>query len=218
MAARGFIIFYTAIEDREIENCLSIPSRKMVSLIDRKLAPEFDQLYTSVHFDNYTGASMACQYLYEKYGSDICLIAGPDNSPDSLIRIKGYIDFMNGVQAQKQIHTADFITATAYKQAKRLIRNNQLSRAYFCTNDEMAYGFLQAFQQHKFRVPEEVAIMGFDDLFFSQHSHPSLTTIRQPIADIGVAAARLLLAQLRGEAIAQRHITYQPQLIVRKSA
>ncbi len=216
--SKGFIIFYTAIEDSEIEDCLSRPSRRAITLINRKIAPKFDDLYTSVCFDNYTGSTMACRYLYEKYGADICLIAGPSESFDSLTRIKGYMDFMGSVQAAPQIHSAHFMIASAYEKAQSLIQDGKLSRAYFCTNDEMAYGFLQAFQHHGLSIPGEVALMGFDDVFFSRHSQPPLTTIRQPIADIGKEAARLLLAELRGEEIAERHITCQPELMIRESA
>jgi DNA-binding LacI/PurR family transcriptional regulator len=84
-------------------------------------------------------------------------------------------------------------------------------------NDLMALGAISASQKRGLVVGRDVAIVGFDDIFPAEHSHPSLTTVRQPIHDIGRRICRMLIRLINGDELTERCILLQPELIVRES-
>jgi LacI family repressor for deo operon, udp, cdd, tsx, nupC, and nupG len=89
--------------------------------------------------------------------------------------------------------------------------------AIFCFNDEMAFGALQVARRHGVGVPDDVSIIGFDDIRFSQHMDPPLTTIAQPMREIGEGTVRLLLDILSGKTVDPTSVTLPHKLVVRGS-
>jgi LacI family transcriptional regulator len=85
-------------------------------------------------------------------------------------------------------------------------------------NDLMAFGVMSAVQAHGLRVGEDVAVGGFDDVPLAEYIHPGLTTIRQPIYEIGQQLTEMLLRMLAGETLTKRAILLEPELIVRASS
>ncbi len=90
--------------------------------------------------------------------------------------------------------------------------------AVIACNDLMALGAISAAQRRGLVVGRDLAITGFDDIPLAEHSHPSLTTIRQPIYDIGCRICDMLVRLVKGEDLAERHILLQPELVVRESS
>ena len=82
----------------------------------------------------------------------------------------------------------------------------------------MALGAISAAQKRGLVVGQDVAITGFDDIPLAEHSHPSLTTVRQPVYDIGRQICQMLVQMIHGEELAARHVLLQPELIVRESS
>ena len=101
---------------------------------------------------------------------------------------------------------------------KEWIAANPQPDAWFCSNDLMAAGAIQALVEHGISVPEDVAVMGFDDLSVAQMTQPRLTTMRQPIQEMGTIAIRLLLRLLDGEELETNRIVLNAELVVRESA
>ena len=89
--------------------------------------------------------------------------------------------------------------------------------AIFCFNDEMAIGVLHAARQHGLHVPDDLSVIGFDDIRFAQYVDPPLTTVRQPMRELGEATVRLLLNILRGNMKEAVSVTLPHALIVRSS-
>jgi LacI family repressor for deo operon, udp, cdd, tsx, nupC, and nupG len=89
--------------------------------------------------------------------------------------------------------------------------------AIFCANDEMAIGALRAIKTRGLRVPEDISVVGFDDIRFARFSDPPLTTIAQPMGDIGREAATLLIEILNQANVAPRKHMLPTQLVVRGS-
>jgi DNA-binding LacI/PurR family transcriptional regulator len=85
-------------------------------------------------------------------------------------------------------------------------------------NDLMALGAISAAQRRGLVVGQDIAVTGFDDIPLAEHSHPSLTTVRQPVYDIGRKICRMLIHMILGEELPARHILLQPELIVRESS
>ncbi|MDD4076809.1 MAG: substrate-binding domain-containing protein [Bacilli bacterium] len=84
------------------------------------------------------------------------------------------------------------------------------------SNDLMCYGFYKAVRELNKKIPDDISVIGFDDLFFSNMLDVPLTTIRQPVETIAVTAAQILLEQIKGNQT-YKNIKFQPELIIRKS-
>jgi LacI family transcriptional regulator len=95
--------------------------------------------------------------------------------------------------------------------------DRRLPRAIVCANDQTAIGVMHALAQHGIRVPAEVAVTGFDDVAVARHLHPTLTTVRQPIREMGVIAFDLLHAAITATAVAQRDVVLPVELVIRES-
>src|SRR5580692_10043651 len=89
--------------------------------------------------------------------------------------------------------------------------------ALVCYNDMSAIGAIRALKDRGLRVPEDVSVVGFDDIQGAAFHNPSLTTIRQPLALMGVAAARILLQRIRGQATFPEVVPIHPELVIRES-
>ena len=87
----------------------------------------------------------------------------------------------------------------------------------FCANDLVALGVMKGLLERGVAIPDDIALVGYDDMIFAEMATVSLTSIRQPAYEIGVAAASLLLAEINEESHVHRHIAFTPDLIVRRS-
>jgi LacI family repressor for deo operon, udp, cdd, tsx, nupC, and nupG len=114
------------------------------------------------------------------------------------------------------VATGDFSIQSGCEAAARLIAAEDVT-AIFCFSDEMAMGAIEAVRRAGLSCPEDISVMGFDDIRFARFLTPALTTIAQPSEEIGREAMTLLLNIIAGEQIAQKSITLTHELIVRKS-
>jgi LacI family transcriptional regulator len=170
--------------------------------------------------DNYGGAVAMVEHLVGIGHRRIALISGPTDNFDAHERLRGYRDalarLLPGVD--EWVLPGDFDEASGHRAGLELLASPERPDAVFAANDMMALGCLFAFAQAGVRVPDEIALAGFDDIPLARYVHPSLTTMRVNIAELGGRAARMLLAQL-GDAVAMpRHDALVPQLIVRESS
>jgi LacI family transcriptional regulator, repressor for deo operon, udp, cdd, tsx, nupC, and nupG len=100
---------------------------------------------------------------------------------------------------------------------ERLLAERQPPTAVFCFNDEMAMGVIQAARRRQVRVPADLSVVGFDDIRFARHMDPPLTTIAQPMREIGEGTVRLLLDILNGHTVEPVSITLPHRLVIRGS-
>jgi DNA-binding LacI/PurR family transcriptional regulator len=110
-----------------------------------------------------------------------------------------------------------FIEQSGEQGAREMLKLKSRPTAFLCASDEIAIGALRALQQAGVRVPQDIQIIGFDDELKVQLSNPPLSTVRQPVSEIGRAAAGLLLDMIEGRPISSRHITLPTELILRGS-
>jgi LacI family transcriptional regulator len=103
-----------------------------------------------------------------------------------------------------------------YPFAKRLLARNKPFTALFAYNDISAIGAIRAFQEHGLRVPQDISVMGFDDIPGAMFQTPSLTTVRQPLNRMGEVAAQTLLERIEGN-VEESNIAIEPELVVRES-
>jgi LacI family repressor for deo operon, udp, cdd, tsx, nupC, and nupG len=173
----------------------------------------------SVHIDNAAAASEAIAHLYSLGHRRIGIVTGPLVSPLSRDRLQGATSRAVAENAERDfiVMHGDFSIESGAAAAERLLGRREPPTAIFCFNDEMAMGVVECARKRRIRVPGDVSVMGFDDIRFARHMDPPLTTIAQPMREIGEGTARLLLDILGGRTIVPVSVTLPHALIIRES-
>jgi DNA-binding LacI/PurR family transcriptional regulator len=161
------------------------------------------------------GARVAVRHLLDGGRTRVATIAGPQDMSAGIDRLKGYRSALSG--APDLVAFGDFTRASGERAMQQLLAETPDLDGVFVANDPMAAGALRALRRSGRRVPEDVAIVGFDDMDFAAYTEPPLTTVRQPITDIGRTVARQLLRLLAGEDI-EPVLVLPTELVVRESA
>lgn len=147
--------------------------------------------------DNRVGAYEAVRHLVRHGHRRIAHVQGPLQYQCSLDRFAGYQQALEeaGIAVDPTlIAQGDFTTASGRAATTRLLDLAERPTAIFAANDQMAYGVLSVSEAHGLRLPDELAVIGFDDTTLSSHTRPALTTVKQPFAEMGRSAAEMLLA------------------------
>ena len=174
----------------------------------------------SVHIDNSTAASEAMDHLYRLGHRRIGVVTGPLVSPLSRDRLSGAKSRAKkaGRERDLTVTTGDFSIESGAVAAERLLGRHVPPTAIFCFNDEMAIGVLETAKRRRIRVPDDVSVVGFDDIRFARYQDPPLTTIAQPMRAIGEGTVRLLLHILNNDgASPPESVTLPHTLTVRSS-
>ncbi|MGV8931075.1 MAG: LacI family DNA-binding transcriptional regulator [Luteimonas sp.] len=178
--------------------------------------------HAAISVDSYGGARAMVRHLIDVGHRRIAFIAGPANNFDAAERLRGYRDELAEQLpgAQAWILQGDFDEASGHRAGGELLAAKRRPDAVFAANDMMALGCLFALNQAGLQAPRDIAIAGFDDIPFARYVHPSLTTMRVDIAELGGRALRLLLDNLAkdGAPSSVDRAPLAPQLMVRDSS
>ncbi len=166
-----------------------------------------------VGVDQRHGARLATQHLLDQGHSEVLHVAGPQDWFDAQDRLAGWRE-ISGPGAPEHIE-AGWDAADGYELGRRLVREG-LPSAIFAANDQLALGLLHAFWEAGVRVPDDVAIVGFDDEVGAAHYTPPLTTVRQDFGALGRLAVSSLQAAFAGEESVHRLLP--AELVVRASS
>ncbi|WP_270400455.1 LacI family DNA-binding transcriptional regulator [Mitsuokella multacida] len=173
--------------------------------------------FSTISIDNFKASYIAVEYLVSLGHRRIACICGPLGLKTNDDRLRGYTAALadSGIPFEKAlIYQGDFRYQSGYDAIPVLLPKKPT--AVLCLNDMMAYGAMNALTNQGIRVPEDVSVMGFDDIFFSQITSVPLTVIRQPAYDMGKKAGHVLLSALSVHAESQQ-IVFEPTIRVRKS-
>jgi LacI family transcriptional regulator len=175
----------------------------------------------SVTVDNVGGMRALVEHLLDVHGyRDLAFISGPPRSPDSTQRFAGYRQAMRaaGLDAPKVPHAVGHFTEAGGARATReLLADRRPPDAIVCGNDQMAIGALDALTSLQLRAPWHVAVTGFDDLAAARHVRPHLTTVAQPMRDLGARAVAAVLSRLDDPAAPRLEAVLPTQVVVRRS-
>jgi LacI family repressor for deo operon, udp, cdd, tsx, nupC, and nupG len=173
----------------------------------------------SVHIDNEKAAYHALDYLYGLGHRRVALITGPPDSTIVRDRMRGALTRAReaGVKGKLPSAHGELSIEAGRLAAEQLLAQRPLPTAIFCTKDEMAIGALECARRRGFRVPHDLSIVGFDDIPFAQHTDPALTTMSQPMCEIGQTAVKLLLDITERNAPVPASVVLPHQLSVRAS-
>ena len=179
------------------------------------LAPNLN----SVGVDNVRGGELAAEHLLALGHQRIGLISGPREWLATQQRERGWRQALAraGIEPNGNVAaSADWATGGGYEAAQRLLDLYPGLTALVAQNDHLAVGALRALRERGLRVPEDVSVIGYDDMAVSAYLEPPLTTVRQDLAEVGRVAIRLLIEASEDPGLS-RQITVTPQLIVRQS-
>ncbi|GAA1926142.1 LacI family DNA-binding transcriptional regulator [Streptomyces sodiiphilus] len=169
---------------------------------------------------NWAGGMAATEHLLELGHRRIGFIAGPPRLLCSRARLDGYRAALEsaGLPMDERLTVqGDFYHESGFNACNALLELPEPPTGIFAASDQMALGAIEALRRRGLRVPQEVSIVGFDDLPEMRWSAPPLTTVRQPLAEMGKVAARTVLRQARGEELDSPRVELATELVVRAS-
>lgn len=171
-----------------------------------------------VDSDNVGGGRMAAEHLISRGRRRLGTVAGPADMPPGIDRLAGWMDVLSSHGLDlNAVSRGDFTFEGGAAATAELLDAYPGLDGIFVASDLMAAGALQVLNSHGVRVPDDVAVVGFDDLIFSATTMPPLTTVRQPTREAGVRLARALLTLLNGGELTDPAQILPTELIVRAS-
>lgn len=176
--------------------------------------------YSYVDVNNHGGARRAVRHLIDAGRTRIATVAGPKDMTAGVDRLAGYRDALTdfGRYDPGLVVHGDFGLVSGEHAALRLLDRRPDLDAIFVASDLMAVGALRALRRAGRRVPEDVAVIGFDDAPVARTTEPPLTTVRQSVEELGARAARELLGLIEGTVMQPGRIVLDTELVLRKSS
>jgi LacI family transcriptional regulator len=212
----GVLVFTECLSDDEIRR-LYLRGFPQV-LLFRSAPPGVE--VPCVNVENKAGARQLVDHLIEIHGRQrIGFLRGPDGNEDTLWRERGYLESLaaHGIPADPElVAVGDFTDTIAQAAVEDWLRRGVVFDAVFAGDDDAATGALLALRQAGLSVPEDVALVGFDDLSYARLFVPSLTTVRTPIETVGLIAARQLILLIQTGS-AEMHTLLPTEPVIRQS-
>jgi LacI family transcriptional regulator len=183
----------------------------------------------SITIDNEKAASKAAERFIKTGKKNICLVIGEAIQPPSINnnmpavqRRKGFVETLEKAGYKMPEKNIEVIHEYGYEEGRRSLDNfvakGVKPDAIFCAaGDILAMGILERAGELGIKIPGDMAVIGFDDVVAARHLNPPLTTLRQPLDEVGVMAFDLACEAVEGKVKNFRHIVIDPELIVRKS-
>jgi LacI family transcriptional regulator len=212
----GLIVLSPDVDAQTLQR--NLPETLPVVLLN---TPVDGTTFDSIQIDNYGGAYAMVRHLAGLGHRRIALIRGPKENVDAQERLRGYHDALavDGMETSPQLEIeGDFSEDSGYRAGRHLLKLKPRPTAVFATNDSMAIGCLFALREAGVRVPEDVALAGFDDIPIARYLTPSLSSVHVPISELGMRAMeRLLHAVDTKNEQERRQETVPTTLVVRGS-
>jgi DNA-binding LacI/PurR family transcriptional regulator len=175
--------------------------------------------YTFVDADNQGGARQATRHLVERGRRRIAAIAGPPDTKVGLDRLAGYREVLKDAGLPPDlVGYGDFGEESGAAATRRLLERCPELDAVYAASDPMAAGAMRVLREAGRLVPSDVAVVGFDDSATARHASPQLTSVHQPVGEMGREMSRLLVARINGEDIEPGGVIMDTHLVVRESS
>lgn len=170
--------------------------------------------------DNVQGGFLATKHLIELGHSKIAHLSGPALSTAGQGRLEGYKKALREFDLEireRDIVEGDLQMESGRAFARKWMNQSDRPTAVFVANDIMALGLIDEFERNGVRVPDDVSVVGYDDLSYVGVKQIDLTTIRQPTYQMGTTAMKYLIERIRGKATFIQKMTYMPELVIRST-
>ena len=215
---------------RRVDGLLITPvqdkSDDIRALIERKVpfvivGRHFEELEVDeIHSDEVKGGYLATRHLIERGRKNIIMISGYLFKSAAYMRLEGYRKALKeyGIPfSEKMIIETDIDIESGYRAMREAIEKGLEFDAVFCYNDLLAFGVIKALKECGYRIPEDVAVVGYDDIVYSSFVCPSLTTVRIKKFEMGFEAFMMLLQRLKGRRKRRKRVILDVELVVRES-
>lgn len=212
------VILTSNISEADSQYKLLKQSSTPCVLLDRYV--EYEDYEAGVYLDNVKGAYMATELLLSHGHTNIAFIAGPLMVATSVNRIAGFKKAHNekGLPINDDlIVEGDYMMDSGYKLVDRLIEEGKKFTAIVAGNDMMAIGAMKALKRRGIGIPNDIEIVGFDNIEISQIVEPALSTVAQPAYEMGAQGAKLLIKLIEKKKLRNKNVILEPELIIRGS-
>ena len=173
-----------------------------------------------ISLNNELGGYLATKAILEQGHKEVAYISGPNWKMDASDRLKGHkkaLQEFNVRYNPKLTYEGDYQEVGGSDGLEQLLNSKQPFTAVVCANDEMASGAMTFAREHQISIPQELSIIGFDNIILAQYIYPKLTTIDYPIKQMGQMAARWILKNTFKQADLEVKNVFEPKLITRDS-
>ncbi|MGV8146923.1 MAG: LacI family DNA-binding transcriptional regulator [Alkaliphilus sp.] len=173
----------------------------------------------NISIDNKKGAKKAVQYLLESGHKDIAFINGSTSTIPGMKRLQGYVEALSSYNLpfSKDLYFEDeYEVHVGYLGIKEILKKRKIT-AVFAGSDTIAIGVINGLHNMGFRVPEDISVIGFDDIYLASTSNPPLTTVKQPIFEMGYKAVEVLIDVINNKKDIKKDNVFETELIVRQS-
>lgn len=187
-------------------------------LLDRVADSPLD--FPSVYTCGYQGVMRGVTYLWNQGHRKIAYLSGPNTSIVGKDRLLGYETALinHGLSMDPElIYYGDYKAETGEKGMTALLAKGVEFTAVMAANDLMAVGAMRSIKNQNLKVPEDISVLGFDNIQIARLIDPALTTISQPSYEMGKMATQMLLRLIEGETLEKRQVVLEPELVVRES-
>ncbi len=212
----GMIIISTGADKDLLSFLQGLPIPTV--LLDREIDEANCDLVETAHLQ---GGMMATDHLIGLGHRRIACLAGPADLNSSAQRIEGWRTALDrsGLSAESAdlLWHSDFSSQGGFSSMQSILASSLAPTAVFVCNDLMSIGALSAAHEAGVRVPQDLSLIGFDDIELARFASPALTTIAQPKQRIGIVAVDMVLERIQGGRVKARQVILQPQLVVRNS-
>lgn len=212
----GLLIMSPFVESQDLAAVLPL-NLPLVTIASRIGAAN----HSAITVDNYEGAVIATRHLIGIGCRDIVHLSGPEQNFEAQERKRGYADAMRAglPGAALRIYEGDFNEASGYAGAQAFLAEAALPDGFFAGNDMMALGALLALKEAGKGVPDNIAVVGFDDIPIARFTSPPLTTLRVGVFEMGRQGLEMLIAAFDdNDAHVPKSVVISPELIVRGSS
>jgi len=215
----GIINVAPRMKQSQLGRGLGVP----MVVVDR---PHFktDANIAFVYADNYKGAAAVADHFIRKEHRRFACFTGPiDEVPNARMRMDGFLDELKkrGVtESAWRVYPCDFTFESGYQTMETMLKDYDPSQPWsvFVSSDIMAWGAMEAVKSHKMKMPRDIAIVGYDNIYFSEFLYPKLTTVWNPTKDMASTAARMLLDAIdEQEGLGGRYLVVNSMFIERQS-
>lgn len=211
----GLLITPVQDEDEDIKNLIDANIPFVV------VGRDFENIEVdAVYNDEVKGGFLATEYLIKKGHKRIALIDGFLYKSPAKSRLEGYKKALNKYRIpldESLISVGDINIEDGYERTKQMLEKNLDFTAIFAYNDMMAFGSMQAIREKGLRIPEDIGLVGYDDILFCSLMNPALTTIRLKKQELGTESVKLLLSRINGNRKKAKKIMLDVDIIVRKT-
>jgi len=206
----GMIVTCSGGQNSDFSKTVESTNIKMV-FMDRRYE---NSKVPYVGVDNAGGVKKITDHLIETGHKSIIYLSGERNTSSARERLRGFIDSVRNRGIDFQVFYGRFTFESGYDLTKRL---KKIPDAIVGGNDLVALGAIEALSQMGYCVPHDVSVVGFDDMFYSKYSRPPLTTVRQPIYEMGYMAGKILWQLLNGKHVKKHDVILQTEVILRET-